>query len=126
MRSASRLSRRPRSEAFIFGQGPSSNALRAALTARSTSALSPSATWQMVSPVAGLIVGKVLPDTLSSHLPPMKSGGSLTLGGFTVGFALVAVAVAMASLQCMLLGEAGWLRAHPETGGVGARVTGMS
>ena len=54
MRSASLLSSRPRSEAFIFGHGPSSNALRAALTARSTSALSPSATWQMVSPVAGL------------------------------------------------------------------------
>src|SRR5262249_13851753 len=41
MRSANLLSNLPRSEAFIFGQGPSSKALRAALTARSTSALSP-------------------------------------------------------------------------------------
>src|SRR5262249_19567180 len=72
----------------------SSNVLRAALTARSTSALSPSATWQMTSPVAGLSVGKVLPETLSSHLPPIKSGWSLTLGGFMVR-ALVVVAVAM-------------------------------
>ena len=47
------------------------------------SALSPSATWQMVSPVAGLSVAKVLPETLSSHLPPMNSGWSLTFGGLT-------------------------------------------
>src|SRR5262245_40637954 len=94
IRSASLLRSRPRSEAFILGQGPSSKALRAALTARSTSALSPSATWQMVSPVAGLMVGNVLPETLSSHLPPIKSGWSLTLGGLTVrGFSAVAVAM---------------------------------
>src|SRR5438309_1990203 len=94
MRSASLYSSRPRSAPLIFDQGPSSNALRAALTARSTSALSPSATWQIASPVAGLSVGNVLPETLSSHLPPMKSGWSLTLGGLTVRL-LVAVAVAM-------------------------------
>src|SRR5262249_50475595 len=96
MRSASLFISRPRSEAFIFGQGPVSNALRAALTAKSTSAVSPSATWQIVSPVAvaGLRVGNVLPETLSSRLPPMKSGWSLTLGGLTVR-GLVTVAVAM-------------------------------
>src|SRR5262249_40556064 len=94
IRSASLFMSRPRSAPLIFGQGPSSNALRAAFTARSTSALSPSATWQMVSPVAGLTVGKVLPDSLSSHLPPIKSGWSLTLGGLTAR-ALVWVAVAM-------------------------------
>src|SRR6516225_6638110 len=96
MRSASLLSSRPRSEAFILGHGPSSKALRAALTARSTSALSPSATWQMVSPVAGLTVGNVLPETLSCHLPPMNSGWSLTRGGLTVR-AFDGVAVAMMS-----------------------------
>ena len=48
--------------AFICDHGPDSNALRAALTARSMSALSPSATWQMTSPVAGLRVANVLPD----------------------------------------------------------------
>src|SRR6516165_5357717 len=96
IRSASLLSSRPRSEAFILRHGPSSNAFRAALTARSMSALSPSATWQMVSPVAGLSVGKVLPETLSSHLPPMSSGWSFTLGGLTAALRdLVAVAVAM-------------------------------
>src|SRR5256885_16594071 len=84
MRSASLLSSRPRSEAFIFDQGPSSKARRAALTARSTSALSPSATWQMVSPVAGFTVANVLLETLSSHLPPMNNGWSLTCGGLTV------------------------------------------
>src|SRR5262245_33139758 len=94
MASASLLMSRPRSEALIFGQGPSSNALRAAATARLTSSLSPSATWQMTSPVAGLVVGKVLPETLSTHLPPISIGWSLTLGGFTV-LGLSAVFVAM-------------------------------
>src|SRR5439155_27200949 len=98
IRSASLFVSRPRSAPDIFDHGPDSNALRAALTARSTSALSPSATWQMVSPVAGLTVGNVLPDTLSSHLPPMNSGWSLTLGGLTVrGFSAVAVAMQVSS-----------------------------
>src|SRR5690348_1256326 len=104
IRSASLSSSRPRSAALIFGHGPSSNALRAALTAKSTSALSPSATWQMVSPVAGLRVGKVLPDTLSSHLPPIKSGWSLTFG-FLAAWALGAVAVAMRESSCHERGE---------------------
>src|ERR1041385_6639794 len=50
-------------------QGPSSKALRAAFTARFTSALSPSATCVMTSPVAGLRVGKVFPLTESIHRP---------------------------------------------------------
>src|SRR5438874_4547622 len=74
--------------------GPCSRALRAALTARSTSALSPSATWQRVSPVAGLMAAKVLPETLSTNLPPMNSGWSLTLGGLTAR-GLLGVVVAM-------------------------------
>src|SRR5436190_23486665 len=80
-------------------QGPSSNALRAALTARSTSALSPSATLQMTSPVAGLSVSNVLPETLSCHLPPMNSGWSLTCGGFTVRDFCVAVVMVTDSCE---------------------------
>src|SRR5262245_2984493 len=56
------------------------------------SALSPSATWQMVPPVAGLMAGKVLPETLSTNLPPMNSGWSFTTGGLTRrGFFVTAV-----------------------------------
>ena len=50
-----------------------SNALRAALTARSMSAASPSATSAMTSSVAGLIVSNVLPLLLSRHLPSISS-----------------------------------------------------
>ena len=45
---------------------PSSKALRAAFTASSTSALSPSATSARTSSLAGLMVSNVLPD-LSGH-----------------------------------------------------------
>src|SRR5215470_12949739 len=48
----------------------------------------------MVSPVAVLIFAKVLPETLSRHLPPMSSGWSLTRGGFIVR-GLLGAAVAM-------------------------------
>src|SRR5438445_6475122 len=86
-------------------QALDSRALRAALTARSMSALSPSATWQMVSPVAGLMAGNVLPETLSTHLPPMKSGWSLTLGALAPRV-LPAVAVVMRS-SCEKTGAGG-------------------
>ena len=95
-RSASLNSSRPRSAASIFLHGPASRALRAALTARSTSALSASATWQIVSPVAGLMAAKVLSEAPSTNLPPMNSGWSLTTGGLTVRL-FSAVAVAMIS-----------------------------
>src|SRR5262245_8163265 len=114
MRSASLCSSRPRSAPLIFGQGPSSNALRAALTARSMSALSPSATWQMVSPVAGLRVANVLPLCESTHLPPMSIGWSLTFGGLTVR-GLEAVAVLMKRLlsgEGDSDGDAGWIVAR--------------
>src|ERR1051325_5025060 len=94
MRSASLFMSRPRSDAVIFDHGPESNALRAALTARSMSALSPSATWQIGSPVQGLMVGNVLPDTLSTHLPPMNIGSwALTRGILTEALAAGRVAV---------------------------------
>src|SRR5918999_3198547 len=64
--------RRPRSRADIFDHLPS-KARRAAATALSMSALSPSATSASVAPVAGFGVVKVLPDSASTHLPSMKS-----------------------------------------------------
>src|SRR5882724_5943403 len=86
IRSASRFISRPRCEADILRHGPFSNAARAAATALSTSAASDSATWVMTVPVLGLMVGKVLPETLLTHLPLISSlvaeilifGGSIT------------------------------------------------
>ncbi len=65
--SASRNSKLPRSAASIVAQGPSSNARRAALTALSTSAAVPAATWAMTSPVAGLSVSSIWPSTGSTQ-----------------------------------------------------------
>src|SRR5262252_4856672 len=58
---------------LIEGHLPSSKALRACLTASSTSALSPSATRHSTSSLAGLRVSKVLPDLDGTHLPPIRS-----------------------------------------------------
>jgi hypothetical protein len=55
MRSPIRQISLPRSEGVIAGQGPDSNARRAAFTAASMSAASPSATRAMVAPVAGIL-----------------------------------------------------------------------
>ena len=63
---------RPRSDGVILLHGPSSNALRAAFTARLMSSASPSATRASVSPVAGLGVSNVLPDAASIHCPLMN------------------------------------------------------
>ena len=52
--------------------GPVSSALRAAVTARSTSAASPSAIVAITSSVAGLIVSNVFPLAAGIHLPPIK------------------------------------------------------
>ena len=54
------------------GQGPASNALRAARAARSMSSASPSATRASTFPVAGSSVSNVLPDAASTHLPSMS------------------------------------------------------
>lgn len=51
---------------------PSWKAARAAFTALSTSSLSPSATWQMTSPVDGLTVGNVFLLTALCHSLFMK------------------------------------------------------
>src|SRR5271156_6557815 len=68
---------------------PSSNALRAALTASSTSALSPSAISASPSSLAGLTVTKVLPDLAGTHLPPISN---CLAGPFTNSTAAVDVA----------------------------------
>src|SRR5207249_4106998 len=60
------------SRAFIFRQGPLSNARRAALTARSISGASPSATCAITSPFAGLMVSNVRPLTELTHFPSMS------------------------------------------------------
>ena len=73
MRSPIRHTTRARSEGVIAGQGPDSNARRAARTAVSISALSPSAARAMVAPVAGFLTSKVIPVAAGSHLPSMSS-----------------------------------------------------
>src|SRR5882762_4676637 len=85
MRSASLFIRFPRCAALIFRHGPLSNAARAAATALSTSAASASATCVVTSPVEGLIVGKVFPETLSTHFPLISSfvGPILTFDSIT-------------------------------------------
>jgi hypothetical protein len=70
-RSAMRRRVFARSAAFIFGQGPSSNARRAAATARSTSAAAPSAASVIGSLVAGSSVVNVAPETLARNCPSM-------------------------------------------------------
>jgi len=64
---------RPRSDGVMRSHGPSSNAFRAAATARLTSSASPSAMWASVAPVAGLGVSNVLPEAASAYWPLMKS-----------------------------------------------------
>src|SRR4029078_12193311 len=91
IRSPRRQSALPRSDADIFGHGPS-NASRAALTPISTSAASPSAISAIGSPVAGLSVGKRFPETASRHsepismrAPDLRSGAARVSLGFTGG-----------------------------------------
>src|SRR6267154_3398204 len=98
IRSASLFISTPRSAALILRHGPLSNAARAAATALSTSAASDSATCLITSPVDGLIVGKVFPDTLSTHFPLISSfvGPILTFDSNTA----VAVAILESSSLC--------------------------
>merc|ERR1719234_734798 len=73
IKSASLLRSWPRAEASIVRQAlPKENAFLAAVTANSTSALSPSCTEQMVSPVAGFTVWKVFPEAEFTHSLFMK------------------------------------------------------
>src|SRR5579863_1982034 len=63
---------RARCDVVKRDHGPVSKAARAAFTARSISSRSPSATFARTSPVAGLYVGKVLPDAASTHFPLIR------------------------------------------------------
>src|SRR5262249_40362139 len=98
IRSASLYIKSPRCAAVSFlRHGPLSKALRAAATALSTSAASASATCAMVSPVAGLMVGKLLPEAASVHWLLIISLVALT---FTFGsMAVEAVAMLWISSQ---------------------------
>jgi hypothetical protein len=64
------------------------NAFLADCTAQSTSSAWASATSQIFSPVAGLVVAKVLRDLASTHLLSISnlvcSWGSLTLDGISI------------------------------------------
>src|ERR1700730_14171140 len=62
-----------RSEGVMVAHGPDSKARRAARTARSISALSPSAARAIVFAVAGFLTSKVLPDKAATHLPSISS-----------------------------------------------------
>ena len=61
----------PRSTGVMCGQGPSSNALRAAATARSTSAVDAWGTCPMTSSVAGEITSMTSEPAGATHSPPM-------------------------------------------------------
>merc|ERR1711909_211826 len=85
IRSANLTSIFPLSLASVFLHvEPSSNAALAAATALSTSALSPSWTSMIFSPVDGLIVGNVFPLTELTHSLLMNNCVYL-ISGFLVG-----------------------------------------
>src|SRR6266404_2680740 len=108
IKSASLFIKTPRCEALILRHGALSNAARAAATALYTSATLAYANCVITSPVDGLIVEKVFPDTLSTHFPLISSfvGPIFTFRSNTV----VAVAILNSSFDAAL----------PE-GGCGAR-----
>ena len=76
---------RPRSVAVIAGQGPLSNARRAARTARSMSTSSACAHSAKSLPVAGLWVWKVCPDFAFTHFPSMSNCHRRAVNSLTFG-----------------------------------------
>ena len=97
---------RARSDASIVRHGPVSNALRAAFTARSTSAASASAMRQMTSPVLGSRVSNVFPLRASTHFPSISILRSATFGLRDGAAGRGAVAVAMTGSFEATMGEA--------------------
>src|SRR5476651_1013303 len=75
-----------------------SNALRAARTARSTSASVPFATSASCSSVAGLIVANVPPPSDARHLPPIKW---LYTGAMCAGVVSIEGAYASAAISIL-------------------------
>src|SRR5713226_6951250 len=84
IRSPRRQTMRPRSCGLIFGQGPSSNALRAAVTARSMSRSSPLPTTDSGSSLAGLIGWYVSPESGACHFPATKISPAFMLASRSV------------------------------------------
>src|SRR3990172_9263061 len=72
IRSPMRCRNLARSAALILGQPPSSNAARAARTARSTSSTVPEAIWSIGRLVLGSSVSKVPPSEAGTNSFPMK------------------------------------------------------
>ena len=74
-RAWSEADRRPmaaaRSTGVMWGHGPSSNALRAAATARSASPVDACGTWPITSSVAGEITSMTSEPSGATHSPPM-------------------------------------------------------
>src|SRR3954468_2687421 len=95
---------RPRSRALIFRHGPFSNARRAARTALSTSDASPSATWAITSPVAGLIVSNVRPLVEFTHLPSISILVWVTLTFAADGAPVVAEVALLAEALAVAVG----------------------
>ena len=77
-RSASRHSRRSRASGAIPRQDGSSNALRAAATAASTSAGPASATRATSFPDEGSVTANVAPDSAGTHSPPIRRRRSVS------------------------------------------------
>src|SRR5438874_3978102 len=69
-----------RSDGDVCGHGPSSKALRAAATARSTSASEASGTTPMTSSVAGDTTSMVFPPAGATHSPPMYRTSRFSTG----------------------------------------------
>src|SRR5580693_6324031 len=84
IRSPMRQMIRPRSDGVMWPQGPSSNAVLAARTARSMSSESPSAMLASGWPVAGLGVSNDLPEAASTHCPLINSLRGVAVNSSTV------------------------------------------
>src|SRR5262245_28566151 len=81
------------------------------------SARSPSATWASTSPVAGLRLGKVLPDTASTHFPSISirfSVPSRNAGRAPVIVPVVIVVIRALLLRLSSVGDCGQLELSRE------------
>ena len=100
---------RERSLAVIVRhEAAGSNALRAALTARSMSLALPATHWAMTSSRAGSKTSNVPPESPSTHSPPIssflglsrKDAASSCRNSLTRFFAAVPLVVAVAGIGC--------------------------
>ena len=84
-------SSRPRSAAFIFGQGPSLERLAGGLDGQVDVGLVALGDLAMSSPVAGLMVANVLPDELLTHSLLIRSFVALTRTRLSIAAGAVAI-----------------------------------